>query len=102
MRDLVFLSVTSIIHDKCTLCLLLLDNSTYLRVGVTSCRRYTGVSIPHHLLYLIVRIGRHNGFCGLIDIVHVEIIISIITHEHDNILPTAAILILCIADCLID
>ena len=98
VRYLYFRTVPGIVHYERTLCLLLLYDRAYF--GICKARRGTnaGISVPHNFLYQIVWIGRHDGFSCFIDVFHVEIVVPIVAHKHNNVLPIASILIGCIVD----
>ena len=98
MGDLILLAMAGIVHDECSLCLLLPDDAAHLGISVACCRRHTGVDIPHHFLHLIVGIGCHDGLGGLVDICHVQVVVAVVTHEHDCVFPAAAVLVFGIAD----
>ena len=90
-----------IVHNERTLCLLLLYDRAYF--GICKARRGTnaGISVPHNFLYQIVWIGRHDGVSCFIDVFHMEIVVSVVAHKHNNVLPIASILVTCIVDGLV-
>ena len=102
MRYLRLTSVSGIIHNQGTSVLLLLDDSSHLRIGITRRRGLSGISVPHHLLYQIVRIKRSHIISHFIRILHVEVVVTVVTHEHQGVLPGTCIFVLHIVDGLIN
>ena len=50
-------TMTAVVHDKCTVLQLLLDESGYVGIAVAGARRGTLVGIPVNLIYIVVGIG---------------------------------------------
>ena len=101
MRYLYFRTMPCIVHNERTLCLLLLYDRAYFGICKACRGADAGISVPHHLLYQIVWISCHNGFGSIIYVAHVEIVVSIVAHKHNNVLPIASILVACIVDGLV-
>ena len=102
MRDISLASVSSIVHDQGTRILLLLDDSRHFRISITRRRCLAGISIPHHFFHQIVRIEFSHIISHIVGINHVEIVVAIITHEHQGILPSSSILVLHVVDGLVN
>ena len=93
--------MSGIIHDQGTCCLLVLDNLFHFRVGIAGRRRLSGIGIPHHALH--VKSGRSSlGNLGcIVGILHVNAVfptgscvVPVVSHEHEDILPSAHVLVL--------
>ena len=97
MRDGIGTSVSGIVHNQCTLLHLLFDEPRHVGIAVSRRRTDTGVSIPHHTLYLISRIEPFHLPCHAIGILHVGILIAIVTHKAKQVLPGTGILVVDIA-----
>ena len=102
MRQLGSTAVSTIIHDECALRLLLLDKVCHLWISVACRRCHLGISIPHHFLDTVSRMQRMNRLYSLLSIAHVDIVVTVVAHKHDGILPVAGIGILYITDGLVD
>ena len=98
MRDLILAAVAGIVHDECAGLLLLLDDAAHLGVGVARRRRLSGIGIPHHFLDQIVGITGCNVVGGLVEVLHVQVPVAVVTHEHQHVLPGPGIGIGGIAD----
>ena len=102
MRQLRGTAVTAIVHDQCTLRLLLLDKIRHLGIGITRRRSHLGVGIPHHFLDAVSGMQRLHRLHGFFGITHVDVVVAVIAHEHQGVLPVAGIGILHITDGLVD
>ena len=90
--------MTRIVHDQRPLILLCLDDLLTLWVSVTSGSLLALVGIPHYLLYIKSWELHLQIISNVIGIGHVEVVIAIIAHEHQHVLPSTHILVLCIVD----
>ena len=102
MRHLVGTSVTCIVHDECSLRLELLDGLLGFRIAVAVGCRLARIGIPHDFLDEESRIGGADGVGQRVDIAHVNVVIAIVAHEHDGVLPSTGILVGRVGDDLID
>ena len=102
MRELSCGTVSRIVHNQGSICLLLQDDFGSIRIAVAHRWRLTLISIPHHLFHLEIRILAGDILCHLVFVLHVQVVVTIITHIHDGVLPRASIFVLHIVDCLID
>ena len=90
--------MTRIIHNQRTLTLLRLYNLLTFRISVTSGSFHALVGIPHHLFYIKSRELRLQMVGDIVGIGHMEIVVAIVSHEHQYVLPSTHILVLCIVD----
>ena len=102
VRQLCSTPVPAVVHDKRALSLLLLNQIGHFRIGVSGRRPHFGIGIPHHFLDAVSRMqGLHR--CGsLFRIAHVDVVVAVVTHKHQRVLPVAGIGVLHVADGFVD
>ena len=76
-----------IIHHQSAISHLLLDQTRNIRIGIARCRRLTLVCIPVYLIDPIARMFSLHKCCNLVSRSHVSIVITIVTHHANDILP---------------
>ena len=91
MRHLIGTTMTSIVHDQGAISLLLLHYLLHFGISIARRGSLATIGIPHHLLYQIVRIMACYIICHIIGIGHVQVVIAIITHKHQGVLPCSGI-----------
>ena len=94
--------MTRVVHHQCTLLHLLLDESRHIRIRISCRRSHSRIGIPHDTLHHQVRIQLLNGFSYGVCIVHMRILITVVAHEADDILPDTSLFILDITFYLVD
>ena len=94
--------MSGIVHHECSLGLLPLYLTLHFRIGIAGYRSLALVSIPHYLLYEERRIARCHGIGHSIGVFHVQVVVSIVAHEHDDILPIACVLVAHVVYRLVD
>ena len=87
VRQLTCTGVTGIVHNQGTISLLLFNDTGGFRIGIAHRRSGALVSIPHHLLDLEIWIFVGNEISHFVSILHVEIVITVISHKHQCVLP---------------
>ena len=93
--------MTGIVHHQCTIGHLLLDQSRHIREAVARRRGSTLVGIPVDLLHVIAGIGILDESGHAVGRRHVRVVVAVITHHTDSILPGTRILIISVADGLV-
>ena len=87
VRQLGLAAMPCIVHDQGSVGLLLLDDLACLRISISYGGGLTLISVPHHLLDLKVRIETSNVGCHLVLVPHVKVVVAIVSHEHQGVLP---------------
>ena len=90
--------MTGIIHNQRTIGLVLLDFLGSFWVSVSRWRWLAFVSIPHHLFNNIARMCGWGFFRRFVYIVHVDVLIAVVAHENQHVLPRTSIGILNVTD----
>ena len=95
-------TVTVVIHKQGTIGHLLFDLTGSLRIGVARGRRDALVGIPIDLLHLIAGIVFLNEGGHTVGGGHMGVVIAVITHHTDDVLPRTCKFVGGITECLID
>ena len=95
-------TVTIVIHEQGTVGHLLLDLTGSLWIGIACSGRDTLVGIPIDLLHLIARIVFLNEGSHTVGGGHMGVVIAVVTHHTDDILPRASKLVGGITERLVD
>ncbi len=95
-------TVTIVIHKQGTVGHLLFDLTGSLRIGIACSGRDTLVGIPVDLLHLIARIVILNEGGHTVGGGHMGVVIAVVTHHTDDILPRASKLVGGITERLVD
>ena len=85
--------MSGIVHDQCSLLHLLLDESRDVRIAVACRRADTVVSIPHDSFHQEVRVAVLHQSCHGVCIGHVDIVVAVVTHHTEQVLPRASLLV---------
>ena len=101
VRHLVGASMTGIVHDECSLLLILLHEFLHLGIAVARRRGLAREGIPHHFPDQIAGMVLGSFVGCIVHVAHVHIIITVVAHEHEGVLPGAGITVLGIADDLV-
>ena len=93
--------MTTVVHHQGPVAQLLSDLSRHIRIGIARRRRGTLVGIPVDLLHLIASmvVGHHR--CHLVGGSHMYVIVSVVAHHTDDVLPCAALCVGGISDGLV-
>ena len=91
MRQLLGAAVAAVVHDERTGSHLLLHILRSAGIGVAGGRRLALVCVPHHLLDMIARMERSHLLGSHVDILHVDILVAVVSHKHEHVLPCAGI-----------
>ena len=76
-----------VVHNQSSRLLLSPDGFACVGIGVARSRALTPIGIPHYLLDHIAWIQLLYIIAYQIGIVHVDVVIAVISHHHDSILP---------------
>ena len=101
VRDGVGSAVSGIVHHQGAISHLLFDQSRHIRETVTRRRGGTLVGIPVDLLHIITGIGILHEGSHTIGSRHVRVVVAVVTHHTDGILPRTRQFIIGIADGLV-
>ena len=101
MRKGISCTVSGIIHHQCTIGHLLLDEPCHIGVGITRRRGDTVISVPVDLLYVIARIGILHKFGHTVSRSHMRIVVAVVAHHTNSILPGTRIFVVSITDGLV-
>ena len=93
MRNLISPTMSGIIHNQRSGGLILLNGSCYVRIGVACRRRFALESIPHNLLYHITGIPGSHIFGRIVKVCHVQVVVSVVSHKHQCVLPSACLVV---------
>ena len=102
VRDLVCTAMSSIVHDQCSISLILLNEGRNFWICIACGRILPGIGIPHHLAHEVSRMAGSRFLGRLVYVSHVNIPIAVVAHEHKRVLPRAYIFVLRIANGLIN
>ena len=101
VREGVGCSVSAVVHHQCATLHLLFDESSHVGIAVARRRGGARIGIPVDLLQLVARIVRLHEGGHLVGRLHVGVVISVVAHEADGVLPGSRVLVACIADGLV-
>ena len=85
--------MSAVVHHQRSSRHLLFDQTGDIRIGIARRGRHALIGIPIDLLDLIRGIVRLNEGSHLVGCCHVGILVSVITHHADGVLPGAGILV---------
>ena len=85
--------MSAIVHHQRTSSHLLLDQTCHIRIGITGRRRYPLIGIPIDLLNLVSRMIGLYQCSHLVGCCHVGILVTVVTHHTDGVLPGSGILV---------
>ena len=91
-----------IVHDERTVLLLAFDDGGHLGVGVSRGRGLLGIGVPHHLLQNELRVQCLDIVGIVVLVVHVQVVVTVVAHEHQFVLPGSRVAVLGIGDGLVD
>ena len=94
--------MTRIVHDEGTYLHLLPDEGGHCGVAVSISRLLYGVGVPQYFLHVVARIVAFHHLCHSFGIVHVAILVAIVAHHDDGVLPGTGLCVQDIADGLVD
>ena len=94
--------MTRIVHHQRTVGHLLFDQSCHIGEAVARRRSGTLIGIPIDLLDVITGIGILHERCHPIGCRHMRVVVTVIAHHTDRILPGTRKLIVGIADGLVN
>ena len=101
MREGIGCTVSGIVHHQRTIGHLLLDEPCHVGVGITRRRSDTVIGVPVDLLYVIARIGILHKFGHTVGRSHMRIVVAIVAHHANSILPGTRKFVVSITDGLI-
>ena len=93
--------MSAVVHHQRTRCHLLFNQSCHIRIAIACRRRASRIGIPVDLLQQVTGIVLLDECCHFIGSNHMGILVTIITHHTNGVLPGTGILIVGIADSLI-
>ena len=95
-------TMSAVVHDERPTLHLLFDKARHIGIAIARRGRGTCIGIPVDLLQQIARIvGFHQGG-HLVGTGHVGIAVSVVAHHADGVLPRASLIVVGIADGLVD
>ena len=94
--------MSAVVHHECTVGLLLFDECSHVGIGVARRGGHLGVGIPHHPFQHESQIKRVNHQSSFVGILHVQVVVAVVAHEHHHVLPRTGVGILGIADGLVN
>ena len=101
MREGVGRSVSAVVHHQCPTLHLLLDEPCHVWIAVARRRGSARIGIPVDLLQLVALMVRLHQGGHLVGCLHVCIVVAVVAHEAEHVLPGSRMLVLCIADGLV-
>ena len=91
VRDGIGSAVTRVVHDQGSLLHLLPDEPRHIRIAVARRGRLAGIGIPHHTLHLVGGVLLLHQTCCSIGIIHVGILVTVVAHKTEHVLPSSGI-----------
>ena len=85
--------MSAVVHHQRPSSHLLCDQTCHIRIGIARRGRHTLIGIPVDLLDLIGRMVLLNECGHLVGSSHVDIIVTVVAHHADGVLPRAGILV---------
>ena len=87
MREGIGTTMTGIVHHQRPLLHILLNQACHVGIAVACRRTDPGIGIPHDAFHLIGRIESFHHLCHTVGIGHVGILVAVIAHETQQVLP---------------
>ena len=101
MRQLIGTSMSTVVHYQRSVCHILCYEVSRLWESISSGRFLQFVCIPHNLLNIESRLRSCNHFRYIVGINHVSVIVTVVTHHHNGVLPYPGVWILAVFNYLI-
>ena len=94
--------MAAVVHHERARCLALLYQACRVGVRVARRRAFTLVGVPHYALYLERGVDFFNECRHLVSVTHVLVVVAVVAHEHELVLPTAGVCVLDVVDGLVN
>ena len=91
VRDGVCRSVSAVVHDESSALLLRLYHRFAVGVSVARCRLHACEIVPHDFPYVISRKSLCHVVRQVVRRVHVYVVVAVVAHEHQCVLPRPCI-----------
>ena len=101
MREGVGCPMSAVVHHQRPTLHLLLNQSCHVRITVARRRGRARIGIPVDLLQLVALMVRLHHSGHLVGSLHVRIVIAVVAHEAEHVLPGSRMLVVSIADGLV-
>ena len=101
VRNLVGTTMPHVVHNQCASSLLLLDDVCYFGIRVARCTGFALKHVPHHLLNKVLWMLYRYTVGHSVGIAHVQVLVSVVAHKHDGVLPCTCIGILGVCNGLV-
>ena len=93
--------MAGIVHHQGAVFNLFLQEALHLGIGIALGGADAGIGIPHDLAHLHLRIGGLHLVANVVGILHVLVLIAVVAHHANHVLPCAGMAVLHVGDALV-